>query len=83
MAGSVSKKRGGGKSAKTAARKTSAKRSPTRKRKTADKRSAKAKPKATTKRRAIKRAPKGRGAARRYHPGPPIVDEAALAAALA
>ena len=71
MAGSVSKKRGGGKGAKTDARKAGAKRS------------AAAKPRARVKRRATKRAPKTRVAAPRYRPGPPIADEAALAAALA
>jgi DNA-3-methyladenine glycosylase II len=77
MAGSVSKKRGGGKGAKSIARKTSAKRSAAKKRKTGVKRSA------ALKRRVTKRAPKTPVAARRYHPGPPIADEAALAAALA
>ncbi len=83
MAGSVSKKRGGGKGAKSIARKTSAKRSATKKRKTGVKRSAAVKGGATIKRRLAKRAPKSRVAARRYHPGPPIADDAALAAALA
>ncbi|MGA2494840.1 MAG: DNA-3-methyladenine glycosylase 2 family protein [Roseiarcus sp.] len=83
MAGTVSKKRGGGKRAKTVARKTRAKKSATKKRKTAVKRGAAAKPSAAPKRRVTKRAPKARVAARRYHPGPPIADEAALAAALA
>jgi len=77
MAGTVSKKRGGGKGAKTNAGKGSVKRSATTKRKTGVKRSAAAK------RRVTKRAPKTRVAAPRYHPGPPIADEAALAAALA
>lgn len=65
MAGTVSKKRGGGKGAKSNAGKASLKRS------------------AAAKRRVTKRAPKTRVAAPRYHPGPPIADEAALAAALA
>jgi DNA-3-methyladenine glycosylase II len=77
MAGTVSKKRGGGKGAKTTGRKTSAKRSAAKTRKTLAKRGAAAK------RRTTKRAPKAPIAARRYHPGPPIADEATLAAALA
>ena len=76
MAGTVSKKRGGGKGAKTNARKAGAKRSAAR---SASRRQASA----AVKRRATKRAPKTRVAAPRYHPGPPIADEAALAAALA
>jgi DNA-3-methyladenine glycosylase II len=76
MAGSVSKKRGGGKGAKTAARKAGAKQGATKKRKTGVKRGA------TVKRRVARRAPKVGVAARRYHPGPPIANEAALAAAL-
>jgi DNA-3-methyladenine glycosylase II len=65
MAGTVSKKRGGGKGVTTNARKAGVKRS------------------ATVKRSVAKRAPKTRVAAPRYHPGLPIADEAALAAALA
>ena len=71
MAGTVSKKRGGGKGAKTVGRKTSAKKGAVKKRKTG------------VKRRLTKRAPKSRVAAQRYRPGPPLADEAALAAALA
>jgi DNA-3-methyladenine glycosylase II len=82
MAGTVSKKRGGGKGAKTNAGKAGVKRSATTKRKTGVKRSAAAKPRARVKRRVTKRAPKTRVGAPRYHPGPPIADEAALAAAL-
>ncbi len=82
MAGSVSKKRGGGKGAKSIGRKTNAKRSAAKKRKTGVKRSATVKRNTTTKRRGTKRGPKTQTAARRYHPGPPIADEAALAAAL-
>jgi len=77
MAGTVSKKRGGGKGAKTIAGNANLKRSATKKRKTGGKRSTAAK------RRVKKRAPKTHVAARRYHPGPPIADEAALAAAIA
>ena len=77
MAGSVSKKRGGGKGAMQIARKTTAKRGATKKRKTGVKRSA------AVKRPRAKRRSKTRVAARLYHPGPPIADEAALAAALA
>jgi len=83
MAGSVSKMRGGGKGAKSAARKTSAKRSAAKTRNTGVPRSATVKRSATTKRRGTKRAAKTQPGARRYHPGPPIADEAALAAALA
>jgi DNA-3-methyladenine glycosylase II len=83
MAGSVSKKRGDGKGAKTVARRTSAKRGATKKRKSDVKRSAANKRSAPAKRRLTKRAPKTGVAGRRYHPGPPIADEAALAAALA
>jgi DNA-3-methyladenine glycosylase II len=70
MAGNVSKKRSGGKSAKTNAGKA------------AVKRSAAAKPRKRVKRRVKKRAPKTRVATPRYHPGPPIADESALAAAV-
>ena len=83
MAGSVSKMRGGGKGSKSAARKTSAKRSAAKTRNTGVPRSATVKRSATTKRRGTKRAAKTQPGARRYHPGPPIADEAALAAALA
>jgi len=78
MAGTVSKKRGGSKGAKTTAGKADVKRSAATKRKIGVKRSAPAKRRATK-----KRATKTRVAAPRYHPGPPIADEAALAAALA
>ena len=77
MAGTVSKKRGAGKGAKTVARKARAKPSAMKKRK------ANRKCAAPVKRRATKGAPKARVAARRYHPGPPIADETALAAAVA
>jgi DNA-3-methyladenine glycosylase II len=77
MAGTVSKKRGGGKGAKSVARKASAKRGAANKGKTGVKRGAAVKSRAKT------RTPKARIAVRRYHPGPPIADEAALAAALA
>jgi DNA-3-methyladenine glycosylase II len=77
MAGNVSKKRGGGKGAERIARSTTAKRGATKKRKSSVKRSA------PVKRRVTKRAPKKGVAGRRYHPGAPIADEAALAAALA
>ena len=77
MAGSVSKKRSGGKGAKGIARKASAKPHATKKRKGHIKR------RAPTKRRAARGAAKTRVAARRYHPGPPIADETALAAAVA
>jgi DNA-3-methyladenine glycosylase II len=78
MAGTVSKKRGGGKGAKTAARKSGVKRGAADQRASAAKRSA-----ANKMRPASKRAAKTRPAAPRYRPGPPIADEAALAAALA
>jgi DNA-3-methyladenine glycosylase II len=82
MAVTVSKKRGGGKGAKSIARRTSAKRGATKKRKTGVTHSSAVKRSTAIKRRRTKRAPKTRAAARRYHPGPPIADEAALAAAL-
>jgi len=77
MAGTVSKKRGGGKGAKRVARKASAKPHTTKKRKARIKRAA------PVRRRATKGAAKTRVAVRRYHPGPPIADETALAAAVA
>jgi DNA-3-methyladenine glycosylase II len=88
MAGIVSKKRGAGKGgAKGAARKAAAKaaaKAPAKiaarhKAKDADKRAAKASGKPAGKRR---RAPT-KAAGPRYHPGPPIADEAALVAAVA
>jgi DNA-3-methyladenine glycosylase II len=78
MAGTVSKKRGGGKGAKTVARKSGVKRGAADQRASAAKRSA-----ASKARPASKRATKTRVAQPRYRPGPPIADEAALAAALA
>ena len=78
MADTVSKKRGGGKGAKTVAGKGDGKRRATTKRKGGVKRSAAAKQRVTK-----KRALKSRVAAPRYHPGPPIADDAALAAAVA
>ena len=73
MAGTVSKKRGGGKGGakrpKATASKAGAKRPATKRR-------------PATRRRAAKRAPRKPVVAPRYHPGPPIADETALAAAL-
>lgn len=82
MSGSVSKKRGGGKGVRPTARRTNAKRAATKKRKAGVARSAAIEPKTPVKRRGAKRAAKTRAAVRRYHPGPPIADEAALAAAV-
>ena len=77
MAGTVSKKRGDGKRTKPTTRSASSKRSASAKRKSGGKRSATAKPRKAIRRRASKSA-----AARLYHPGPPLVDEPTLAAAL-
>jgi DNA-3-methyladenine glycosylase II len=78
MAGTVSKKRGGGKGAKPMARSASLKHSASAKRKSGEKRGAASKPRKAVRRRAPKSL-----AARLYHPGPPLVDEPTLAAALA
>lgn len=89
MAGTVSKKRGAGKSAKSAARKAAAKRGAAKTRAGAGKRGAAKAKRAPAKKRAPvkKRVPRKRAATKRlaaprYHPGPPIADEARLAAAL-
>jgi DNA-3-methyladenine glycosylase II len=83
MAGTVSKKRGGGKGVKSAARNADVTRSAATKRKSGVAPRAAAEPSAAVKRRAKKRAPKTRVAGPRYRPGSPIADEAALATALA
>jgi DNA-3-methyladenine glycosylase II len=78
MAGTVSKKRGDGKRTKSTAAKANLKRSASAKRKPGGERSAATRPRKAIRKRAAKSAP-----ARRYHPGPPLVDEPTLAAALA